>query len=103
MRTRPVRLNPFRKRRTCTELKCGRCVEVRAQQVANELADGCEYTTSQLFHYALATVVLGVPTDRALVYLQDCGIPESALGRLYLRAGERAMRDTGESVEYREE
>lgn len=96
-------LNPFKRRRTCVESKCGRCVEVRAQAVARELAEETTLTSDVLFHYALATVVIGMPVERALVYLQDCGSPESALGRLYGRAAERAWRETGERVQYEDE
>lgn len=93
-------LNPFRKKVSCTLATCGKCVEVRAQEVAEELARATAFTSRQLFHYALAVVVIGMPVDRALTYIQDCGSPDSALGRLYGRAAERAWRESGEQVKY---
>lgn len=55
-----------------------------------------------LKHYARLTLVTKTPEDRATVYLRDTGSPESACGRLLLRAAERALRAYSEagSIKY---
>jgi hypothetical protein len=49
-----------------------------------------------LMDYALVAEVTDTPLDRAIVYLKDTGSPQHALGRLLLRAAERALREAGD-------
>ena len=45
--------------------------------------------------YALLVVTTATSMGRAITYLEDCGSPEHARGRLLLRAAERALRQAG--------
>lgn len=78
---------------------CHRCVEARANRLARRLVKEVEHTVQVLFQYALLAVVTETPYDRALAYLKDTGSPESARGRLLLRAAERSFREQGDGDE----
>lgn len=67
-----------------------------ARPLAKELAKYTRYSAARVLDYALLAVVTGIPYDRALVYLKDCKTPESARGRLLLRAAERSFKEMGE-------
>jgi hypothetical protein len=67
-----------------------------ARMVARELAKRTRYSAARVLDYALLAVVTGVPFDRALVYLRDCKTPESARGRLLMRAAEHSLREMGD-------
>ncbi len=53
----------------------------------------------ELHEYALLVLATETPIDRAIAYLKDTGSPESATGRLLLRAAERALRESGDTQE----
>ena len=67
-----------------------------ARPLARELAKHTRYSTARVLEYAMLTVMTGIPFDRALVYLKDCKTPESAKGRLLLRAAERLFKEMGD-------
>jgi hypothetical protein len=67
-----------------------------ARIVAKELAKRTRYSAARVLDYALLVVVTAVPFGRALVYLKDCKTPESARGRLLMRAAERTFREMGD-------
>lgn len=48
------------------------------------------------YSYARLVLATDTPVDRAVAYLVDTGSPESASGRLLLRAAERALRGSGD-------
>lgn len=67
-----------------------------ARLVARELAKRTRHSAARVLDYALLAVVTGIPFERALIYLKDCKTPESARGRLLLRAAERSFKETGD-------
>jgi len=62
------------------------------------LADRLHMLTVEptLYDYAALVLATGTPFDRARTYLQDTGSPESATGRLLLRAAEKSLRKAGD-------
>lgn len=68
-----------------------------ARPLAKELAKRTRHSAARVLDYALLAVVTGVPFDRALVYLRDCKTPESARGRLLMRAAEHSFREMGDN------
>lgn len=81
-------------------------IEVEAASLASNLARdlGGRRTPAELKNYALIAVVTKTPFNRALVYLKDCEDgPDSAEGRLLLRAAERRFRKTQDAkTEYKD-
>lgn len=72
-------------------------VYAKAKGMADTLKwDG---VSQELMDYALVAEVTDTPLDRAIVYLKDTGSPKHALGRLLIRAAERALRAAGDTVE----
>ena len=73
--------------------------------LAYELWNGGEYNEEvatswkTLHEYALLILATETPIDRAIAYLKDTGSPESATGRLLMRAAERAFRAAGDTEE----
>jgi len=67
-----------------------------ARLCAKELAKHTRHSAARVLEYALLAVATGVPFDRALVYLKDCKTPESARGRLLMRAAEHSFREMGD-------
>lgn len=65
--------------------------------IAAELAKRTRYSRGRVLDYAFLAAVTGVPFDRVLTYLRDCKTPESARGRLLMRAAERVLREMGEA------
>lgn len=68
----------------------------RWRNALRELALKTLHSQHRLQEYALLTVVTNTPRERALTYLKDCKTPESAQGRLLMRAAERSFREVGE-------
>lgn len=67
-----------------------------ARVLAIELAKHTWHSRGRLLEYALLAVITDVPFERTLAYLKDCKTPESARGRLLLRAAEHSFREMGD-------
>ena len=68
----------------------------RERDLAELLAGGTLQLGDGMIPYARLVLATETPVERAVAYLSDTGSPESASGRLLLRAAERALRASGD-------